>query len=402
LLTRQKLNLPDAGAVANVSVLDPRRHFVTAGKVSLRHRVIDNLLGTAALCPVIRRTRKLEDMMRVNIGAEVATLVAHADPDILARAVNYFYTKETKSSYAIEGDQVSLSRAERFVAALRAVKDFDLDAQSDYVELQNRIVDRRYAADAWRSVQNFIGEAGSGFQEIVHCVFPKPGDVGDLMAGLGALGRRLLADDVDPVLAAAAVSFAFVFIHPFEDGNGRIHRFLIHHVLARKGLTPPGMIFPVSSPIVRDQAAYDAALETFSRRIMPLVDWRWQEGEVVVENDTVRLYRYFDATAPAEYLYEKVIETVRVDLRDEIAFLSVFHRARRAVMERVDMPDRRADLFIRLCMQNDGRLSAAKRRQFAELTDREIADLETAIAQAREAQADGRQLTLEGIGTISR
>jgi hypothetical protein len=341
-------------------------------------------------------------MMRTDIGAEVANLVAVTDPDILARAVSYFYTKETKSSYAIEGEQVSPLRAERFLAALHQAKDFDLDAESDYVELQNRIVDRRYAAEGWRSVQNFIGETGSGFQEIVHCVFPKPEDVPDLMAGLGALGRRLLADDIDPVLAAAAVSFAFVFIHPFEDGNGRIHRFLIHHVLARKGLTPPGMIFPVSAPIVRDQAAYDAALETFSRRIMPLVDWRWLDGEVVVENDTMRPYRYFDATALAEYIYEKVIETVRIDLRDEIAFLSVFHRARRAVMERVDMPDRRADPFIRLCMQNDGRLSPGRRRQFAELTDREIADLEAAVAQARETQADDRQLTLESIDRVGR
>lgn len=36
----------------------------------------------------------------------------------------------------------------------------------------------------------------------------------------------------DPVLAAG-IAFGFVFIHPFEGGNGRIHRYLIHHVLAK-------------------------------------------------------------------------------------------------------------------------------------------------------------------------
>jgi len=39
-----------------------------------------------------------------------------------------------------------------------------------------------------------------------------------------------------------------------------------------------------------------------------------------------------------------------------------------------------------LCMQNGGRLSATKRQQFAELTDAEIARLETAVQQAITAE----------------
>ncbi|HIP51694.1 MAG TPA: hypothetical protein EYG94_06355 [Campylobacterales bacterium] len=31
------------------------------------------------------------------------------------------------------------------------------------------------------------------------------------------------------------IAFSFVYIHPLEDGNGRIHRYLIHHVLAERG-----------------------------------------------------------------------------------------------------------------------------------------------------------------------
>ena len=49
------------------------------------------------------------------------------------------------------------------------------------------------------------------------------------------------------VLKAAASAFGFVYIHPFQDGNGRMHRCLIHHVLAERKFTPPGMVFPVSS-----------------------------------------------------------------------------------------------------------------------------------------------------------
>jgi len=32
--------------------------------------------------------------------------------------------------------------------------------------------------------------------------------------------------DSDPVLMVTLIAFGFVFIHPFEDGNGRIHRYL--------------------------------------------------------------------------------------------------------------------------------------------------------------------------------
>ena len=41
----------------------------------------------------------------------------------------------------------------------------------------------------------------------------------------------------DPVVAAAALSFGFVYIHPFEDGNGRIDRWLIL-ILMRAGFNP--------------------------------------------------------------------------------------------------------------------------------------------------------------------
>ena len=37
---------------------------------------------------------------------------------------------------------------------------------------------------------------------------------------------------LNPVIAAAVLAFGFVYIHPFVDGDGRIHRDLIHHVLA--------------------------------------------------------------------------------------------------------------------------------------------------------------------------
>ncbi len=53
------------------------------------------------------------------------------------------------------------------------------------------------------------------------------------------------------------------------------------------------------------------------------------------------------------------------------------------MQEIVDMPDRQIDLFIRFCLQNNGRLSARKRdSHFTTLLDEEIAQMEQAIQSA--------------------
>ena len=47
------------------------------------------------------------------------------------------------------------------------------------------------------------------------------------------------------------------------------------------------------------------------------------------------------------------------------------------------MPDRQIDLFIRICLQNNGRLSARKRASsFSFLLDEEVACMEQAVQSA--------------------
>ena len=271
------------------------------------------------------------------------------------------------------------------MASLRAAATFDPLDKAALVRLQGTIVDPRYAATDWRSIQNFVGRTAADFSEEVDFICPRPEDVPVLMEGWKALTRRVLDDGVPPVVAAAVSAFTFVFVHPFEDGNGRIHRFLIHHVLASTGYSPPDVIFPVSAAILRDRRGYDQLLETFSRPLLEFIEWRWTpQREIVVENETRDLYRFVDLTDFAEYLYDRVVETVRRDLKEELGFITMFDRAFKAVCEIVDMPDRRASLLVRLCMQNNGHLAARKRRQFPELSDGELALIEAAVRDAAE------------------
>ena len=87
-------------------------------------------------------------------------------------------------------------------------------------------------------------------------------------------------------------------------------------------------------------------------------------GRMTVHNQTAGLYRYWDATDFAEYLYSCVAQAIRTDLKEELGFLRMFDEAVRGTMNIVDMPDRRASLLVRLILQNHGRLSQAKRSAF--------------------------------------
>ncbi len=380
MFTGRKLDLEDVRFGNYVMALDPKRHLVAERRNSPRHRVADNLLGGPGMCPTIRRTPRLMEQIDRRVDESARVLIERHDPLTLARAANYLYTKETRSSFALEGETVNASRTERFIAALRAAPDFDPADKTALIRLQGEIVDPRYAATDWRNLQNFVGQTVRGFREEVHFVWPRPEDVPGLMDAWMSLTRRVVEGGVDTVVAAAVSAFSFVFIHPFEDGNGRIHRFLLHHVLAKRGYSPPAVLFPVSAAILRDRRSYDDVLQTFSRPILEFIQWHWTaEREIVVGNETADLYRYYDATVFAEYLYDRVADTVRRDLEEELEFIAVFDRAFEAVREIVDMPDRRASLFVRLCMQNGGRLSAAKRPRFSELDDAEVAAMEAAV-----------------------
>jgi Fic family protein len=122
---------------------------------------------------------------------------------------------------------------------------------------------------------------------VIHFICPKPEDLSGLMDGVIEAHKRMKDGGIDPVIHAAAIAYGFVFMHPFEDGNGRIHRFLIHNILSNRGVVPLGLMFPVSATMLKNPLDYDASLETFSKPLLQLIEYRLDEtGEMTVENDT--------------------------------------------------------------------------------------------------------------------
>jgi hypothetical protein len=260
----------------------------------------------------------------------------------------------------------------------------DFCEKARLIDLQNRIVDPRFRDTSYRTHQNYVGEAVALQKEKVHFVCPKPEDLAGLMAGLVTAHQRMDTGNVPAVVHAAAVAYGFVFLHPFEDGNGRIHRFLIHNILARRGFTPAGLVFPVSAAMLKNLADYDASLEAFSRPLLALVEYAFDaQGRMTVRNDTADWYRYLDMTPQAEALFRFIERTIATELVEELAFLANYDKTKQAIQEIVDMPDRQIAHFIQACLQNHGRLSARKRAgHFDFLSDKEIAGMENAIRSA--------------------
>ena len=295
--------------------------------------------------------------------------------------MTYLYSKETKSSFEIEHIKPNPSRTEKFIGLLELAEHRDFCEKSLLIELQNRIVDPRFVDSDYRLYQNYVGETISFQKEVIHYVCPKPEDVPSLMAGLEASHRKMSLGAIPPVVHAAAIAYGFVFIHPFEDGNGRIHRFLIHNILAMSGFTPAGLMIPVSAVMLKKQIAYDQSLEAFSRPLLRVIDYTLDDmGKMAVQNETARWYRYTDMTAQVEALLDFISETISRELAEELDFLVHYDTAKRAIQAILDLPDRQIDLFINCCMQNNGRLSRQKRESlFSKLTESEIVEMEEAV-----------------------
>ena len=143
-------------------------------------------------------------------------------------------------------------------------------------------------------------------------------------------------------------------------------------------------MFPVSAAMLRNEAAYTASLEAFSRPLMQLVEYSLDDdGRMTIHNETAIWYRLIDMTAQAEALFGFIDRTIDKELAGELRFLANYDRTKAAIQDIVDMPDRQIDMFIRICLQNHGRLSARKREDhFGFLTADEVARMERAVQAA--------------------
>lgn len=377
-LTGTRLELADATGGRYVDALDSELQYGIEGETAARYRVRNNLPGTPNFCPLVFRTGALDRFVALDLAARAQDVVDAVPRDLLARTAAFLLLKDSRSSYAIEGERPPQDRIQRWGRAIAEAGRQPVD-RDELLRLQRIVIgDARFVRLGFRDEGGFVGEHDRETRmPLPDHISARPEDLPALIEGMIAFDRAA-AWKLDPVIAAAVLAFGFVYIHPFDDGNGRIHRYLIHHVLAERGFNPAGVVFPVSAAILDRIDDYRAVLESYSARLLPHVEWETTERfNVRVLNQTGDFYRFFDATPHAEFLYECVQRTVETDLPSEAGFLRRYDAFRREVEALVDMPERTIDLLFRFFHQNGGRLSQrAREREFAELGDDEASRLE--------------------------
>jgi len=383
-LTGTRLDLPNADRGAYPLIVDPDQQYAISAQTSPRHRVKNNLPGTPAFCPLVFRTETLEGFIAADLHARAQQAIAALPRGLLARTAAFLLLKDSKSSFAIEGENPPQDRIQRWARAIGQAGQQPID-HDELLRLQRIVIgDARFVHLGLRAEGGFVGQHDRELRmPIPDHISARPDDLAHLIKGLVIFDRET-AQHLDPVVAASILAFGFVYIHPFDDGNGRLHRYLIHHVLAQRGFNPPGLAFPVSAAIRDRIDDYRAALEDYSRRLLPLVQWEPTEhGNVRVLNDTGDFYRYFDATPQTEFLYGSVQRTIELDLPQEAEFLKRYDTFRNDLNLIVDMPDRLSDLLFRFLNQNAGTLSRRRReREFAALADDEVARIEAIYQEA--------------------
>lgn len=378
-LTGKKLNIPDLKTGNLVPVIDEKLQYAIVGVSSPRHKVINNLPGNQGFCPLIRKTEKLEKYIESNIRQEKSNYLNRVHKDILQRASSFLLLKDSKASFSIEGENPRNNRATRWGIAIGQAGKNELSI-AELNRLQQLVIENdRFVKMGIRSEHGFIGDRDRATQEpIPDHISAKYEDLEQLMAGWLQTQKVLTESRMDPVLVAAKIAFGFVFIHPFVDGNGRLHRYIIHHVLSQTGYAEQGIIFPVSSSMLTHINDYAKSLESYSHPILNFIDWKPSENNnVEILNDTIDYYRYFDATAQAEFLFYCVNDTLVNVIPNEIEYLKKFDEFKRFIDNKFEMPDNMISLLVGFLEQGNGKLSKrAKSNEFNKLTIDEISNIE--------------------------
>ncbi|MFT6324887.1 MAG: hypothetical protein ACJAWO_002455 [Halieaceae bacterium] len=152
--------------------------------------------------------------------------------------------------------------------------------------------------------------------------------------------------------------------------------------------TQQGIIFPVSASILDHKKDYQEVLEHFSHPVLEHVNWEvTPDNNVKVLNETIDYYRYFDATLPAEFLYDCVQDTIENIIPTEVRYLERYEEFKRFIDDDYEMPDMLISLLVSFLRKGEGKLSKrALKKEFSELKDKEIQDIEQQFAEIFELE----------------
>lgn len=369
----RELPLPSDGTGGNyVDFFDADSYYVgPVWERSQRLRVNFNGIGPFEFCPVVRRDGPLQQQ-----GQQVLDRLHDwaADPRnqaTLDRVLNWAYLAETRDSYAIENESPSPDKAQAFLQAMARLREHRPLTEDYLVELQNTVITSALKVEGeFRSQQNWLQRGGHGALAVRY-VPPPPEVLPALMDGWMRMANSR-EGDVPPFVRAALVSFGFVFLHPFLDGNGRLSRLLAHHSLNLQEVLPvigeQPTLLPLSVAMKRHEKGYLAALEAFSRPARQLWDVTCvADNEFLFDfRSTPQAYAHWNGEAAARFITDCAEQALAQSLIEETQFIHAYDQAYERIDREFDLPNRTINLLIQWIRQNGGRMPE-RRRTAAEL-----------------------------------
>ncbi len=402
-LTQRALPIEDGLVGGNyVDALNPEHQMVATTRLSVgRWRVRDNMSGNSDFCPTVRLTPAIRAALQFDLARALDREEARFGAEILRRSAVWMTLRESRSSFQIEGEQDQVTRVQRFAAVMETRTGLGEPPLTPHAlaTLQKDILGEvtTLASFGLRQSPVFVGQTVH-FEHVVHYVAPDWPDVAPMLEGLRTFLDRTRG--AASTARAAVASFAFVYIHPLADGNGRVHRFLVNDVLRRDGAIHAPFILPISASITQhtlERARYDAALETFSRPLMRTYADRYRfkrepeaQPDGVMSNFEFNAYdearpawRFLDLTHHVEYTIGLLQRTIEQEMHAQASFFRSMGQARAALKELIEGPDSDIDAIIRSVREHGGLRSGKLAKRFPVLQNDTLwAKVASAVVEA--------------------
>ncbi|MGI9140972.1 MAG: Fic family protein [Gemmatimonadaceae bacterium] len=225
----------------------------TAGLVSYAESAIQSLNAGAypALAPLERLLLRTESIASSKVeGMQLG-------PRELARAEARAEMGERTSATALE----ILANIDAMTLSVEEAANVEMFGISDLLSIHARLAEK-FAnpgiAGRIRSEQNWIG--GNDYNPCAADFVPPPPEA--IHRLLADLCDAVNQEELPPIVQAALVHAQFETIHPFDDGNGRVGRALIHVVLRRRGIAH-GYVPPISVVLAAGRDRYINGLVGF-------------------------------------------------------------------------------------------------------------------------------------------
>lgn len=354
---------------------------------SRKYRVNFNGIGPYEFCPVVARNAALEQRGQAVLERLRNWVDDARNHGLLDRVMNWAYLSETRDSYAIENETPAPDKERAFLRTMEQLRDQRPLSEEYLVDLQNLVITSAIRQEhAFRREQNWLQRGGHGALAVRY-VPPPPAAAAALMDGLMRMANAR-EGNVPPFVKAALVSFGFVFVHPFMDGNGRLSRLLAHHSLSFYGALPTvngnPAILPLSVAMKRHEADYLAALESFSRPARQLWDVTCiADNEFLLDfRSSLLTYAHWNGEVAADFVTRCAEQALEQSLVDETAFLQAYDRAYEQIDREFDLPNRTINLLIQWIRQNNCRMPERRRNatELLLLKPQQIERIETIVA----------------------